>query len=307
MTKVAEKNARETGKGEARPAKDHPLEPYLRMDRIPHIWCPTCGIGTAVSCFIQAIIDSGIDVKKLAVVSGIGCTGRVAGYLKVDSYHTTHGRAIPFATGLKLAHPEMEVVVFSGDGDLIAIGGNHFIHAARRNMDIKVICVNNFIYGMTGGQVAPTTPLTANCSTAPYGNAETPFSLPYLAASCGATYVARWTALHIRRLTRSMTEVLKRRGFSFIEIVAPCSTLYARRNKLGTGLNLMKFYHDNSEISHGADVKDLDIGFQTTIKVGKFIDVKKPTHLDNLNRRFTKVLGERYKWYGPKPPDEETA
>jgi 2-oxoglutarate/2-oxoacid ferredoxin oxidoreductase subunit beta len=304
MTKTATKTPDK--KAKEKPMPEHPLEPYLRMDRIPHIWCPTCGIGTAVSCFIQAIIETGIDVDKLCIVSGIGCTARVPGYLKMDSYHTTHGRAIPFATGLKLANPELEVVVFSGDGDLIAIGGNHFIHAARRNMDIKIVCVNNFIYGMTGGQVAPTTPLTANCSTTPYGNSETPFSLPYLAASCGATYVARWTALHIRRLTRSMGEMLTRRGFSFTEVLAPCSTLYARRNKLGSGLSLMKFYHDNSEICHGADVNDLDIDYQSTIKVGKFIDVDKPTHIDRANVQFKKVFGDKYNWYGPKPPGMES-
>jgi 2-oxoglutarate ferredoxin oxidoreductase subunit beta len=159
---------------------------------------------------------------------------------------------------------------------------------------------------MTGGQVAPTTPLTANCSTTPYGNSETPFSLPYLAASCGATYVARWTALHIRRLTRSMGEMLTRRGFSFTEVLAPCSTLYARRNKLGSGLSLMKFYHDNSEICHGADVNDLDIDYQSTIKVGKFIDVDKPTHIDRANVQFKKVFGDKYNWYGPKPPGMES-
>ncbi len=299
MTKTAEKAVEE------QVMIDHPLEPYLRMDRIPHIWCPTCGIGTVVSCFIQAVIETATDVDKLCIVSGIGCTARVPGYLKMDSYHTTHGRSIAFATGLKLANPELEVVVISGDGDLIAIGGNHFIHAARRNMDIKVICVNNFIYGMTGGQVAPTTPLTANCSTTPYGNTETPFSLPYLAASCGATYVARWTALHIRRMTRAFNEVLSRRGFSFVEVIAPCSTLYARRNKLGTGLSLMKYYHDNSEIAHGHDVKDLDIGYQEKIKVGKFIDEDKPTHVDRSNVWYKKVFGDKYKWYGPKPPGME--
>ncbi len=299
MTKVADKPKEE------QLMMDHPLEPYLRMDRIPHIWCPTCGIGTAVSCFIQAVIETGLDVNKLCVTSGIGCTARVPGYLKMDSYHTTHGRSVAFATGLKLANPELNVVCFSGDGDLIAIGGNHFIHAARRNIDLKVICVNNFIYGMTGGQVAPTTPLTANCSTTPFGNAENPFSLPYLAASCGATYVARWTALHIRRMTRAFVEMLNHRGFSFVEIIAPCSTLYARRNKLGTGLSLMKYYHDNSEIAHGHDVKDLDIGYQTKIKVGKFIHEEKPTHVDNANMWYKKVFGDKYKWYGPKPPGME--
>jgi 2-oxoglutarate ferredoxin oxidoreductase subunit beta len=177
----------------------NPMEQFLRMDRIPHIWCPGCGIGTVVTSFVEALKKNKEDLDKIAVVSGIGCTGRVAGYVKLDSFHTTHGRAVPFATGLKLANPDMKVVVFSGDGDIFGIGGNHFIHAARRNMDITIICVNNFNYAMTGGQVAATTPMTANASTAPYGNFEYAFSLPYLADACGATYVARWTALHMRQ------------------------------------------------------------------------------------------------------------
>jgi 2-oxoglutarate/2-oxoacid ferredoxin oxidoreductase subunit beta len=133
----------------------NPVEPFLRTDRMPHIWCPGCGIGTTVNCFSRALIESKVDLQSLALVSGIGCTGRVAGYVKLDSFHTTHGRAIPFATGLKLANPKLNVVVYSGDGDLSAIGGNHLIHAARRNIDLKVICVNNLIYAMTGGQTAP--------------------------------------------------------------------------------------------------------------------------------------------------------
>ena len=137
----------------------NPVEPFLRMDRMPHIWCPGCGIGTTVNCFTRALIDSKVNLEQVAIVSGIGCTGRVAGYVKLDSFHTTHGRAIPFATGLKLANPKLNVVVYSGDGDLSAIGGNPLIHAARRNIDLKVICVNNLIYAMTGGQTAPTSEL----------------------------------------------------------------------------------------------------------------------------------------------------
>ena len=149
-----------------------PVEPFLRTERMPHIWCPGCGIGTTVNCFARALIASRVDLNSLALVSGIGCTGRVAGYMKLDSFHTTHGRAIPFATGLKLANPRLNVVVYSGDGDLSAIGGNHLIHAARRNIDLKVICVNNLIYAMTGGQTAPTTPGHAITSTNPYGTFE---------------------------------------------------------------------------------------------------------------------------------------
>jgi 2-oxoglutarate ferredoxin oxidoreductase subunit beta len=284
--------------------EDHPQEPYLRMDRIPHIWCPTCGIGTTVSCFISALKKyEQRSLEKVAIVSGIGCTGRVAGYIKLDSFHTTHGRAIPFATGLKLSNPDLKVVVFSGDGDLIAIGGNHLIHAARRNMDITVICINNFIYAMTGGQVAPTTPLTAWASTSPHGNFEQPFSLPQLAASCGAVYVARWTALHIRRMTNAFLEALNKRGFSFVEVITPCSTLYGRRNRLGTGLDLMRFYYDNSEIQHGADIRKLDIEFQKKIIVGKFIDRERPTFLDNMNNHLKGKYGDKYEWYGEKIPE----
>lgn len=287
-------------KEEDRLEERNPMEDFLRMDRIPHIWCPGCGIGTVVTSFAEALRKSDLDLNKVAVVSGIGCTGRVAGYVKFDSFHSTHGRAIPFATGLKLANPDLKVVVFSGDGDIAGIGGNHFIHAARRNMDLVVICVNNFNYAMTGGQVAATTPLQANLSTAPYGNYEYPFNLPYLADACGATYVARWTALHLRRVTKSIQEALGKKGFSFIEVITPCVTLYARRNRLGDGLNLLKYYYENSDIQHGADTRTLDISFQGKITVGKFIDKEKPTFLECMNDHLRKVLGEKYQPYGIK-------
>jgi 2-oxoglutarate ferredoxin oxidoreductase subunit beta len=276
----------------------NPMEEFLRMDRIPHIWCPGCGIGTVVTSFVEALKKNKEELDKIAVVSGIGCTGRVAGYVKLDSFHTTHGRAVPFASGLKLANPEMKVVVFSGDGDIFGIGGNHFIHAARRNMDIIIICVNNFNYAMTGGQVAATTPLTANASTAPYGNFEYPFSLPYLADACGATYVARWTALHMRRVTKSIQEALKHRGLSLIEVITPCVTLYARRNRLGDGLNLLKYYYDQSVIEHGADTRTLDIDYQGKLVCGKFIHKEKPTFLDAMNTHMMNVLGDDYELYG---------
>ena len=278
----------------------NPMEDFLRMDRIPHIWCSGCGIGVVVTSFADALRKSEKNLDKVAVVSGIGCTGRVAGYVKLDSFHSTHGRAIPFATGLKLANPELDVVVFSGDGDLTGIGGNHFIHAARRNMDLLVICVNNFNYAMTGGQVAPTTPIDANLSTAPFGNFEYPFSLPYLADTCGATYVARWTCLHTRRVTNSIQEALGKKGFRFIEVIAPCVTLYARRNRLGDGLNILKYYYENSEIRHGADTRTVDITYQGKITCGKFIDRDKPPFLDCMNTHMRKVLGDKYVPYGEK-------
>jgi 2-oxoglutarate/2-oxoacid ferredoxin oxidoreductase subunit beta len=284
------------------PTKDldpshHPMDDYLRMDRMPHIWCPTCGIGVSVNCFAKAIEKAQIPLDDITVVSGIGCTGRVAGYMKVDSFHTTHGRAIPFATGLKLANPKLKVVVFSGDGDLMAIGGNHFISAARRNIDITVICVNNFNYAMTGGQLASTTPEGSVLSTSPFGNFEAPFNLPFLAESVGAVYVARWTSLHIYNQTVAMVEALKKPGFTFIEILAPCPTIFERQQKFGDGLDRLRWYCDNSIIRHGADTHDVDIKLHDPVIVGKFVDKDRPTYLDSMNTHFRQRFGDRYKEY----------
>jgi 2-oxoglutarate ferredoxin oxidoreductase subunit beta len=272
----------------------HPMEPWLRMDRIPHIWCPTCGLGTVVTALVEGIKEAKIDLDALAVVSGIGCTGRVAGYMKLDSFHTTHGRALPFATGLRLSNPKMKVVVVSGDGDIFGIGGNHFIHAARRNMDLTVICVNNFIYAMTGGQAAPTTPGPANTSTTPFGAFEPPFNLPYLAESCGAVYVARWTSLDVRRMSHSIAKALRKPGFSLVEIIAPCSTLYARRNRLGSGLDLLKFYQQNTEIRNGAKTSEVGIDFQRPFIVGEFVDVERPTWEQLMQKQMKSRLGEKF-------------
>jgi 2-oxoglutarate ferredoxin oxidoreductase subunit beta len=262
-------------------APAHPHEDLLRMDRIPHIWCAGCGIGTAFGCMLSAIKKSDFPLDDIAMVSGIGCTGRMAGYIKLDSYHTTHGRAIPFATGLKLARPKSRVIVASGDGDLLAIGGNHFIHAARRNIDITVLCVNNFNYGMTGGQLAPSTPFGAKTTTSPIGCAEDPFNFCHLAAASGATYVARWTALHIRRLTDSLDEAMQKRGFSFVEVLSPCPTSFGRRNKMGKGLDIVKYYHEKSVIRNGIDPSEATLDFNSALVVGKFVDIERPTFMDN--------------------------
>ncbi|HBN26909.1 MAG TPA: 2-oxoacid:ferredoxin oxidoreductase subunit beta [Desulfobacteraceae bacterium] len=262
---------------------EHPLNDLIRKDRIPHIWCPGCGIGTVFSSCLTSMKNSGLDLNKFAMVSGIGCSGRAAGYLKLDSFHTTHGRAIPFATGLKLANTDLNVIVFSGDGDLFAIGGNHFIHAARRNMDITVICVNNFIYGMTGGQVAATTPRSAISTTTPFGNPESPFNLPLLAYASGATYVARWTMLHVRDLTESIGEALSRKGFSFIEIISPCPINYGRRNKKPP-MEILKMYQENTIIKNNANPAELDIDFERGVILGKFLDRDRPTYTENYDK-----------------------
>jgi 2-oxoglutarate ferredoxin oxidoreductase subunit beta len=272
----------------------HPLDDLLRRDRVPHIWCPGCGIGTAFSSCLNAIKGAGIDLKKTVMVSGIGCSGRAAGYARLDSFHTTHGRAIPFATGLKLANPDLNVIVFSGDGDLFAIGGNHFIHAARRNVDITVICVNNFNYGMTGGQVAATTPCGARTTTTPQGNPEYPFNLPFLAYASGATYVARWTILHARELIDSIREGIIKTGFSFIEVLSPCPVNYGRRNREGP-LESLKIYRDRTVIKNGAKPETLSLDPQGQITIGKFIDQERPTWMDlykNISRPDELIKGK---------------
>ncbi len=228
------------------------------------------------------------------MVSGIGCTGRVAGYVNLDCFHTTHGRAIPFATGLKLASPEMNVVVYSGDGDLFAIGGNHLIHAARRNVDIKVICVNNLTYGMTGGQIGPATPLGAIDSTSPYGTYDPAFNLPYLVEAAGAVYVARWTTFHVKQLAKSMAEMFKKKGFCFIEVVSPCPTLYQRRNKMGDGLDTMKFYKEVSKTKHGTPTSEVGLTKSGEIIVGKFVDRERPDFETMMKAHLEASLGDKY-------------
>ena len=294
----------------------HPMDDLLRGERLPHIWCQGCGLGTALTSFISSLQwlekNQGWDLDKVAVVSGIGCTGRIAGYVRLDSFHTTHGRAIPFATGLKIANPELKVIVISGDGDIAGIGGNHLIHAARRNLSITVVCVNNFNYGMTGGQMSPTTPHEARAVTAQYGNYEFPFNLPYLAAASGASFVARWTALHARQLDWTLRKALTHSGFSFVEIIAPCSTAYARWNPEGKGLDpenlqrrgleVMKHYQEVGRTEHGVHPKDAHIkvnesGEVIEIVEGEFLQESRPNFKEAINQR--KDLAEKF-WRGEK-------
>jgi len=269
----------------------HPYEKFLRKDRIPHIWCEGCGNGIILNCLARALDELNMDLDKVAVVSGIGCIGRVSGYTNTDSFHTTHGRPIAFATGVKLANPELKVIVISGDGDLFAIGGNHFIHAARRNLDIQVICANNFIYGMTGGQVGPTTPLNTWTSTTPYGNIEQSFNLVHLAAACGAVYVARWTTLHTRWLTESIKKAMQKEGFSFIEVISECPELFGRYNKMETAIKMMKWFKDASQVQHFSDPAKAEITFNRIV-VGEFVDIEKPSYV-RLRQEMTARAEEK--------------
>lgn len=206
---------------------------YLRLEKLPTLWCSGCGHGLILSSLLRALYLLNIEKDKVAMVSGIGCSGRTPGYVDAHTLHTTHGRAIPFATGIKLTKPEFYVLAVMGDGDCAAIGGNHFIHAARRNIDITAIVYNNGIYGMTGGQVSPTTPYGAYASTAPYGQLEEPFDIVELALGAGATFVARSSIDEIPKLDRLIADGIKHKGFSVIDVITICPITFGRRNKLG--------------------------------------------------------------------------
>lgn len=237
---------------------ERPYEKYFRQNRLPHMWCPGCGNGIAMKAIVQAIAQKKLDQNKTVIVSGIGCSSRASGYMDFDTLHTAHGRAIPFATGIKLSHPELNVIVITGDGDCTAIGGNHFIHGARRNLDLTVVLFNNNIYGMTGGQASPMTPLHKKATTAPYGSIDRPFDACHLAEAAGATYVARSTAFHVQHMTDMIAKGFDNKGFSFIEAMVQCPTAYGRKNKLGSSADMMKWMRDSSIMKAAWDKLDTD-------------------------------------------------
>ncbi len=220
---------------------------YLRHSKkFPAVWCAGCGIGIVMGAIIRAVDEAGLDKNKVAVVSGIGCTARMPVYMDFNTLHTTHGRALAFATGLRLARRDMTVIVVMGDGDALAIGGNHFIHAARRNIGLTAIVVNNQVYGMTGGQVSPTTPTGMLASTTPYGNVDQPFPITDLAKAAGASFVARSTVYHSTELQRFIGKGLDTPGFSIIEAVSYCHTTYGRINRLGGAVAMMRAIREHS-------------------------------------------------------------
>jgi len=219
---------------------------YFRQHKLPHIWCPGCGHGTVLNAMVTAFAKIGLDKNNTAIVSGIGCSSRAPGYMDFNTLHTTHGRALAFATGVKHAKPEMKVVVIMGDGDCAAIGGNHFIHAARRNIDITAIVMNNSVYGMTSGQFSPTTPTGMTGTTAPYGNIERSFDISKLSIAAGATFVARSTSYHIKMLQDQIEKALLHKGFSVVEAIVQCPTYYGRRNKIGGAAEMVSYFKDHS-------------------------------------------------------------
>jgi len=219
---------------------------YFRQNKLPHIWCPGCGHGTVTNALVRAVAKLGLDKNNTVIVSGIGCSSRAPGYLDFDTLHTAHGRALAFATGVKFAKPHLKVIVMTGDGDCTAIGGNHFIHAARRNIDITTIVMNNNIYGMTSGQYSPMTPKGMLGTTAPYGNVERPFDLAKLSVAAGATYVGRSTAYHVQLLNELIEKALLHKGFSVIEAVTPCPTYFGRKNKVGASVDMLNWFKEKA-------------------------------------------------------------
>jgi len=227
--------------------EEHTAYEYLRPSKkFPNVWCSGCGIGVVMSALIRAIDNIGLEKDNVALVSGIGCTGRMPVYMDFNTMHTTHGRALAFATGLKIARPELKVITIMGDGDALAIGGNHFIHSARRNIGITAIVVNNNIYGMTGGQYNPTTPIGGRATTAPYGNIEPPMPICELSQAACASYVARSTVYHAAELERYIEQAIRKNGFGLVEAVSYCHTGYGRLNKLCTAVDMMRALKETS-------------------------------------------------------------
>jgi len=260
-----------------KPASTAAIRAQLRSART--VWCPGCSNGIITRAIIDAVLGLELDADKVAVFAGIGCSGRITNYLNYSTVHCAHGRALPFATGAKVADPALKVIVVMGDGDCAAIGGNHLIHAARRNVDLTIICINNFNYGMTGGQAGPTTPQGAVSTTTVYVCWDRPFNLPYLAHAVGATFVARWTTLHVRQLKEAMLRAMQKRGFAFIEVISPCPTGFGRPNRRGEGIEEMRAYRRRCVVDHHASLAEVGVDMtadDSPIVVGNFHDVDRP-------------------------------
>lgn len=263
---------------------------YLRPDKkFPHVWCAGCGIGIVMGALVRAIEKTGLTKDEIVLVSGIGCSGRMSTYLDFNTLHTTHGRALSFATGIKLANPELTVIVVMGDGDATAIGGNHLIHACRRNIDLTALIVNNNIYGMTGGQYSPTTHMDDRASTAQYGSIEKPFDICKLVEACGANFVARGTTYHAKMLDALMERGINKKGFSVVEAMSQCPVQYGRRNKLGTPVEMLQWYKNNATSSTAfTKLQPDDAGEK--FPVGVLVDLDEREYID-LYRDIIKRAG----------------
>jgi 2-oxoglutarate ferredoxin oxidoreductase subunit beta len=266
----------------------HLIHDYLRSTKVfPHIWCPGCGIGVLLGALIRAIDSDGYGKDDIVLISGIGCSGRLPTYVDFNTLHTTHGRALTFATGIKLANPSLKVIAVMGDGDATAIGGNHFIHSARRNVGITSIVINNHTYGMTGGQFSPTTPFGLKTSSSPYGNLESAFDICGLAREAGATFVARSTVYHARLLEKVIGMALNKEGFSVVEVISNCTTYFGREIGLRSPVDMMKWQRDNSVMVEKAkELQEEDL--RQKMVIGVLVDRKAPAY----HELYQELIGE---------------
>ncbi len=264
---------------------------WLRVDFFPHIWCPGCGHGIIMHALLRALASLGCERERTVIASGIGCSSRMPGYIDACTVHTTHGRSLVFATGIKLANPELTVVNVMGDGDCAAIGGNHFIHACRRNIDITAVILNNSIYGMTGGQVSPTTPIGAYATTAPYGAIDPPFDLCNLAAAAGATYVARATVAQPQLIEQYIKKGIQNKGFSVVEVMTHCHTQFGRRNKLARPIDNINRFKQVSVTKAKADAMKPE-ELEGKIVIGEIMDRERPEYVEQYLRLIERARGQ---------------
>lgn len=258
------------------PEKINSLRKYIRNGDLPHFFCPGCGCGQILNYFLKAIDDLKINFDETITIGGVGCTARIPIYLSTDSLHGVHGRTLAWATGIKLYRPKLKVVIFAGDGDLVSIGGNHFLHAARRNLDVTVFMVNNFNFAMTGGQVSPTTPFNSITMTTPYGSKENPFDICQLAKCAGATYVSRWSTVKPLQTIKSMKKALQHRGFSLVEILSQCPTNFGRYSlKTGDPVKVLQWIESKSILKTEAENKSEE-ELKERFVLGEFVNVSKP-------------------------------
>jgi 2-oxoglutarate ferredoxin oxidoreductase subunit beta len=267
------------------------IHKYLRHDKkFPHVWCPGCGIGIMLGALIRAIDRIGYEKDEIVLVSGIGCSGRLPVYVDFNTLHTTHGRALAFATGVKLAKPSLKVIVVMGDGDAVAIGGNHFIHAARRNIDVTALIVNNSTYGMTGGQYSPTTPYGMRSTTTVYSNIEQHFKISELAVTAGAVFVGRGTVYHARLLDDLMEKAFLKPGFSVVEVVSHCHTQFGRQNRLGSAVEMMEWQRDHAvPVEKALKMKPEDL--KDKILIGVLVDKELPVYQDEYEKIRERAKG----------------
>ena len=261
------------------------VKEYVRERFMPHIWCPGCGHGIVMNNLIRAIAELGLPKNDIVMVTGIGCSARISGYLDFHTLHTLHGRALAFATGVKLSRPDLTLIVPMGDGDALAIGGNHFIHAARRNIDITAIIMNNSIYGMTGGQFSPLSGYGTLATTAPFGNIYESFDIVELARGAGASFVARTTAYHVSSMKEILVKAITHKGFSVVEILSQCPTYFGRKNKIGDAAEMLTYFKERTTpVGSGKKEKD-----PTLIERGIFVDEKRPEYCEEYQSIVDRV------------------